>query len=133
MSERFEKTCKLVEEIKAESPPYLEGKQWYDREEVVANLKKMNYCEVIAQELADWHLRHIQHAFNRGVFAAINHVSSRLEQLTAQAERIAELKGVIKRANSDYCDLEKTYLEQVKEFERIAKNKGIKNEQKISK
>lgn len=40
--------------------------KWYAREEMVMLLRHMNYCEVIAQELADWMVRHLQFAFNKG-------------------------------------------------------------------
>ncbi|WP_321967068.1 hypothetical protein [Burkholderia cepacia] len=40
--------------------------RWYSRDEVVHMLKRMNYCDEIALELADWVLRHLQLAFNKG-------------------------------------------------------------------
>ena len=40
--------------------------KWYTREEIIQVLGRMNYCEPIAQELADWFVLHLQHAFNKG-------------------------------------------------------------------
>lgn len=40
--------------------------RWYTRDEIVFMLKSMNYCDQIAEELADWALRHLQLAFNKG-------------------------------------------------------------------
>ena len=87
----FQDKCNLVKRVIAESPDYLQGKRWYARDEIVEALKKMKYCEEIAQELADWYLRHIRHAFDRGVFSAINHLYIRLqetEKLRAEVERL---------------------------------------------
>lgn len=54
--------------LAASSPALVKPKppKWYDREEMVMLLRHMNYCEVIAQELADWMVRHLQFAFNKG-------------------------------------------------------------------
>lgn len=40
--------------------------RWYSRDEIVHALKNMNYHETIALELADWFVRHLQLAFNKG-------------------------------------------------------------------
>lgn len=62
---------KKFRELRDKEPYYCVGKQWYDRSEVVSSLMLMNYSEEIAQELADYFLRHIQHAFDRGLFVGV--------------------------------------------------------------
>lgn len=54
--------------LAASAPALVKPKppKWYDREEMVMLLRHMNYCDVIAQELADWMVRHLQFAFNKG-------------------------------------------------------------------
>lgn len=43
---------------------------WYKRSDIVKALERMNYHTAIADELADWFLRHMQLAFNRGFYQA---------------------------------------------------------------
>uniref|UniRef100_UPI0019821065 hypothetical protein n=1 Tax=Vogesella mureinivorans TaxID=657276 RepID=UPI0019821065 len=43
---------------------------WYKRSDIVKALERMNYHTHIADELADWFLRHMQLAFNRGFYQA---------------------------------------------------------------
>lgn len=40
--------------------------RWYSRDEIFHALRLMNYCDSIAGELADWFVRHLQLAFNKG-------------------------------------------------------------------
>lgn len=52
-------------------PNFLDGKKWYQRDEIVSMLKSNGYHEQIAIELADLFLRHIILAFERGIFSGI--------------------------------------------------------------
>lgn len=40
--------------------------KWYSRNEIIHILRRMKYSEETAQELADWMVRHLQLAFNKG-------------------------------------------------------------------
>jgi hypothetical protein len=64
----------LTKQVIASNPDYLDSRKWYDRQAIVDTLRRMNYSDVIAQELADWFLLHIRSAFNRGIFSAISHL-----------------------------------------------------------
>lgn len=54
--------AKPVAAVKTEPKP----PKWYTRDEIVSILKMMNYSDLIAQELADWMVLHLQYAFNKG-------------------------------------------------------------------
>ncbi|WP_273430539.1 hypothetical protein [Chitinibacter tainanensis] len=55
---------------------------WYSRDEIVRSLERMNYHPTASNELADWFLRHIQLAFNRGFYQAHGPASvTQLEEL----------------------------------------------------
>lgn len=61
---RDERTEAARAQEQAEQEP--KPPKWYTREEIIDVLKRMNYCEPIAQELADWLVLHLQHSFNKG-------------------------------------------------------------------
>lgn len=51
---------------KSDAAPPTKAPKWYSRDEIVHLLKLMNYSDQIAGELADWMVRHLQSAFNKG-------------------------------------------------------------------
>lgn len=85
-SENFIKIDTLVASLRKKLPDYLVGKAWYSRNEIINNLKSMNYSDQIAQELTNYFLLHIRHAFNRGVFSGIKaHVEHGNDESIGQA------------------------------------------------
>jgi hypothetical protein len=60
-----------IASLKELIPSFLDGKKWYQRDEIVSMLKKNGYHDQIAYELADLFLLHIRLAFERGIFSGI--------------------------------------------------------------
>ena len=62
---------RYVSQLRHSKPEYRTGYKWYTRNEIVGALKRMNYSEGIAQELADWFLLHIRSSFDRGFYVGV--------------------------------------------------------------
>lgn len=73
--------------------------KWYTREEIIQVLGRMNYCETIAQELADWFVMHLQHAFNKGF--EVGQREMHAAPVRTKALTLREIEKCICDANED--------------------------------
>jgi len=80
-------TAKMSNTHNDEKPP-----KWYQRNEIVSALRKMNYSVFIQEELSDWFTRHLQYAFNKGFQIG--------SKACATKAKIAELEAKLKFTGS---------------------------------
>jgi hypothetical protein len=75
MLSNFEEFSEYYSTALKENPDWLSGAMWYDREDIVRLLRKMNYSDSIAYDLADFILLKATHAFNRGVWNGLKYAT----------------------------------------------------------
>lgn len=81
----------------------------YTREEVVQALEFMNYHTTHANELADWFLLHIRHAYTKGC----KQTETQLEALQAENARLSKESTYAFEMASAALDVAKLYQDKV--------------------